>query len=240
MAAGKVIVDDTPAAALSHPDVATAYLGRAHGVRSEAPGGGHLQHEPGDASTGTAPVVELKNVDIFYGPVQAIFGMSLRVGQGEAVAVLGGNASGKSTTIRTVLRLVTPRSGEYRLMGQEPPPSTAGVIGLALRRSPEGRRMFAELTVRDNLLMGAYARRDQSRAVLARDLDSVLAEFPWLAQRLNQLAGTLSGGEQQYWSPSAGPGCASRGFSASTSPRWACRRWWSASTRSWRAGRPRA
>lgn len=195
MAAGKVIVDDKPDAALANPDVATAYLGRAHGAPSAAANGGHIQHEAAPVSNGA--VVELKNVDVFYGPVQALFGVSIRLGAGEAVAVLGGNASGKSTTVRTVLRLVTPKAGEYRLFGETPPSNTAGVIEQGVASIPEGRRMFAELTVRDNLLMGAFARRAEPKAALSRDLDMVLAEFPWLAQRLDQLAGTLSGGEQQ-------------------------------------------
>ncbi len=196
MAAGKVIVDDKPDAALANPEVATAYLGRAHGAPATI-SAGHIQHEPKEAAAGAGPAVELKGVDIFYGPVQALFGVSVTVGRGEAVAVLGGNASGKSTTVKTVLRLVTPKAGEYRLFGEAPPSSTDGVIGAGVASIPEGRRMFAELTVRDNLLMGAYARRGEDKAALARDLDKVLAEFPWLSGRLDQLAGTLSGGEQQ-------------------------------------------
>ncbi len=196
MAAGKVIVDDVPEVAFAHPEVATAYLGRAHGAPATVTPG-HIEHEPAPSPEGSGPAVELKNVDIFYGPVQALFGMSLHVARGEAVAVLGGNASGKSTTVRTVLRLVTPKTGSYTLFGETPPSTTAGIIEAGVASIPEGRRMFAELTVRDNLLMGAYARRGEDKKALARDLDKVIAEFPWLSGRLDQLAGTLSGGEQQ-------------------------------------------
>jgi ABC-type branched-subunit amino acid transport system ATPase component len=196
MAAGRVIVDDSPDVAFADPEVAVAYLGRAHGAPATV-SAGHIHHDAVSPKAPAAPAVELNGVDIFYGPVQALFGLSLHVAHGEAVAVLGGNASGKSTTVKTVLGLVTPKAGEYRLFGEAPPTSTAGVIGRGVASIPEGRRMFAELTVRDNLLMGAYARRGEDKAALARDLDKVMAEFPWLSGRLDQLAGTLSGGEQQ-------------------------------------------
>jgi branched-chain amino acid transport system ATP-binding protein len=112
--------------------------------------------------------------------------------------VLGGNASGKSTTVKTVLGLVTPRAGAVRLFGTPiPRGDTAGIIDLGVASIPEGRRMFAALTVRDNLLMGAYSRRVAGTAHLAPQLEQVVAEFPWLSGRLGQLAGTLSGGEQQ-------------------------------------------
>jgi branched-chain amino acid transport system ATP-binding protein len=150
---------------------------------------------PGDPKT---PAIELTNIDVFYGPVQALFGVSLRVGRGEAVAVLGGNASGKSTTLKAVLRLVIPKQGQIALFGRSMQASTtAEVIDAGIASIPEGRRMFAELTVRDNLLMGAFPRRRAGKAALAADLAFAVAEFPWLGSRLKQLAGTLSGGEQQ-------------------------------------------
>ncbi|MDX3808981.1 ATP-binding cassette domain-containing protein [Bosea thiooxidans] len=201
MAQGKVIVDDEPDRAFADPQVAAAYLGQGGAAaRSQVVVKGHLDHGPETPMPGPSesPAIELKDVDIFYGPIQALFGVSLKVGRGEAVAVLGGNASGKSTTIKTVLRLVTPRKGEIRLYGQPlQARSTAEVIAQGIASIPEGRRMFAELTVRDNILMGAYARRDAPRARLERDIEAVVAEFPWLSSRLEQLAGTLSGGEQQ-------------------------------------------
>ena len=200
MGHGKVIVDDTPDRAFAHPDVTTAYLGRSAGTVPATVAAGHLQHGPDRPMPGEAatPAIELKNVDIFYGAVQALFGVSMHVARGEAVAVLGGNASGKSTTVKTVLRLVRPRAGEVSLFGRPMQArSTAEVIESGIASIPEGRRMFAELTVRDNLLMGAFSRRREPAKGVAEDLDRVLAEFPWLSGRLNQLAGTLSGGEQQ-------------------------------------------
>ncbi|MBD3848155.1 ATP-binding cassette domain-containing protein [Bosea sp. SSUT16] len=199
MAQGKVLVDADPDRAFADPQVAAAYLGQGGG-RIHAVVRGHLDHEPEAPMPGPpdTPAIELNNVDVFYGPVQALFGVSLKVGRGEAVAVLGGNASGKSTTIKTVLRLVTPRSGEISLYGQPlKARTTADVIEQGIASIPEGRRMFAELTVRDNILIGAYARRGTPRVRLDRDIEAAVAEFPWLRDRLDQLAGTLSGGEQQ-------------------------------------------
>ena len=200
MGQGRAIVDAAPDVAFAHPDVAAAYLGRATGGPAVPAGAGHLHHAPPQPMPGdpASPAIELKSVDVFYGPMQALFGLSMTVGRGEAVAVLGGNASGKSTTIKTILRLVTPRAGHVELFGQPMHArSTAEVIDAGVASIPEGRRMFAELTVRDNLLMGAFARRREPARQVADDLDRALAEFPQLSGRLLQLAGTLSGGEQQ-------------------------------------------
>ncbi len=200
MGQGRAIVDDAPDAAFAHPEVTAAYMGRATGAPAAPASAGHLHHAPAEPMPGdpASPAIELKDVDVFYGPVQALFGLSMQVRRGEAVAVLGGNASGKSTTIKTLLRLVQPRRGQVFLYGQKlAARSTAEVIEAGVASIPEGRRMFAELTVRDNLLMGAYARRAEPPARLAEDLDRTLAEFPWLGSRMTQLAGTLSGGEQQ-------------------------------------------
>lgn len=143
-------------------------------------------------------MVRLENVDVFYGPVQALFQVNLHVNQGEVVAVLGGNASGKSTTIKTVLGLVRPRNGAVYFEGQRVDQlSTFRRIPLGMGSIPEGRRVFAEMTVRENLLMGAYGRRKEGQAVLEKEMERVLALFPSLADRLGQIAGTLSGGEQQ-------------------------------------------
>ena len=141
-------------------------------------------------------LLALDRVDTFYGPVQAHFGLSLEVGAGRIVCLLGGNASGKSTTMKVILGLATPRAGEVRFEG-------ARIDGLATHRIirkgvgsvPEARRLFPLMNVRENLLMGAYARSD--RAVIKQDLERVLALFPRVAGRLDQQAGTLSGGEQQ-------------------------------------------
>lgn len=142
-----------------------------------------------------ADLLRLENVNVFYGPVQALYDISLRVAPGELVSVLGGNASGKSTTVKTVLGLVRPQSGAVFLEGRRIDGLAAHrVIGLGVGSIPEGRRVFPEMTVRDNLLLGAYTRRKED---LAADLERVVALFPALASRLHQAAGTMSGGEQQ-------------------------------------------
>ena len=143
-------------------------------------------------------VVVIDGVDIFYGQVQALFQASLRVGAGETVAVLGGNASGKSTVIKTALGMVQPRRGSVRVLGR-----AIGdlrpfqVIGLGVGSIPEGRRVFAEMSVRENLLMGAFVRRGEPAARLEAEIEEATHLFPVLQGRMGQLAGTLSGGEQQ-------------------------------------------
>jgi branched-chain amino acid transport system ATP-binding protein len=142
------------------------------------------------------PLLELAGIDTFYGPVQVHFQLNVQVGRGQIVSLLGGNASGKSTTMKIVLGLLAPRAGRVTFDG-------ADITGLAtpqiIRRGigsvPEARRLFATMTVRENLLMGAFARND--RTAIGHDLDRLLGLFPRVAERLAQRAGTLSGGEQQ-------------------------------------------
>lgn len=142
------------------------------------------------------PILELESVDTFYGPVQAHFGLSLQVGRGEIVCLLGGNASGKSTTMKIILGLVKPSAGDVRVDGVSTLRlKTPQIVRLGVGTVPEARRLFGAMSVRENLLMGAFTRDD--RAEVAADLDRVLALFPRVAQRLSQQAGTLSGGEQQ-------------------------------------------
>jgi branched-chain amino acid transport system ATP-binding protein len=142
------------------------------------------------------PLLALENIDTFYGPVQAHFGLSLSVGAGRIVCLLGGNASGKSTTMKVILGLVSPRAGEVRFDGERIDGlPTHRIIRLGVGSVPEARRIFPVMSVRENLLMGAYARDD--RAGVRQDFDRVLALFPRVAGRLEQQAGTLSGGEQQ-------------------------------------------
>jgi branched-chain amino acid transport system ATP-binding protein len=144
----------------------------------------------------TTALLELDAVDTFYGPAQVHFGLSLTAGKGEIVCLLGGNASGKSTTMKVILGLVRPRAGDVRLDGQS-------ILGLAtpqiVRRgvgsAPEARRLFPEMTVRENVLMGAFTRDD--KAEVAADLDRVATLFPKVRERFAQRAGSLSGGEQQ-------------------------------------------
>ena len=141
-------------------------------------------------------LLALDRVDTFYGPVQAHFGLSLEVGAGRVVCLLGGNASGKSTTMKVILGLATPRAGEVRFDGERIDGlATHRIIRKGVGSVPEARRLFPAMTVRENLLMGAYVRNDA--AAVSADLDRVLGLFPRLAGRLRQRAGTLSGGEQQ-------------------------------------------
>jgi branched-chain amino acid transport system ATP-binding protein len=144
----------------------------------------------------TEPLLSLENINTFYGPVQVHFDMSLAVGRGQIVCLLGGNASGKSTTMKIILGLVKPQSGVVRFDGQPigglPTPQ---IVRRGVGSVPEARRLFGDMSVRENLLMGAFTRKDQK--AIADDLDRVLGLFPKLGERLGQRAGTLSGGEQQ-------------------------------------------
>jgi len=140
-------------------------------------------------------LLQLSNINTFYGQAQVHFDLSLDVQRGHIVCLLGGNASGKSTTMKIILGMVRPRSGELVFDG-------ASMLGLTtpqiVRRGiasvPEARRLFADMNVRENILMGAFVRDD--RGEIARDLERALALFPKLGQRLSQRAGSLSGGEQ--------------------------------------------
>jgi branched-chain amino acid transport system ATP-binding protein len=143
-----------------------------------------------------APLLQLSKVNTFYGQAQVHFDLSIDVLRGHIVCLLGGNASGKSTTMKIILGLVRPRSGEVVFDG-------ASMLGLTtpqiVRRGiasvPEARRLFSDMSVRENILMGAFVRNDSAEVV--RDLERLLALFPKLGQRLSQRAGSLSGGEQQ-------------------------------------------
>jgi branched-chain amino acid transport system ATP-binding protein len=140
-----------------------------------------------------APLLELEDVHARYGPVQALRGVSLSVGEGEVVAVLGGNGAGKTTTLRAISGLVTT-SGEVRFAGERITRAAAEQVARAgIAHVPEGRGIFRELSVHENLRLGAYLRRDG----FAEDYDRVRSHFPWLEKRRDQQAGTLSGGEQQ-------------------------------------------
>lgn len=144
----------------------------------------------------TEPLLHLQNIDTYYGAVQVHFDVNVAVASGEIVCLLGGNASGKSTTMKVVLGLVKPRSGNVLFNGQVvngwPTPK---IVRLGMGSVPESRRIFAQMTVRENLLMGAYHRND--RAQIQEDYERMLTLFPRLAERIRQRGGTLSGGEQQ-------------------------------------------
>jgi branched-chain amino acid transport system ATP-binding protein len=143
-----------------------------------------------------APMLELRDVSSGYGAIEALRGISIRVGQGEVVTLIGANGAGKSTTLRNITGLVPIKTGEILFEGQ----SIAGapahkIVAMGISMVPEGRAIFANLTVAENLDMGAYLRTD--RAENARTLERVFTLFPRLAERHKQLGGTLSGGEQQ-------------------------------------------
>jgi branched-chain amino acid transport system ATP-binding protein len=140
------------------------------------------------------PLLRLVGVDTYYGPIHILQGLSLEVGPGELVCLLGGNASGKSTTLKTVLGIVQPRNGSVHFAGEDVTTrSTSYRIGKGIAIVPENRRLFAPMTVRENLEMGAYLSGGGKK----EDFDRVYELFPLLHERRSQLAGTLSGGEQQ-------------------------------------------
>ena len=141
------------------------------------------------------PLLKLDEVNTYYGQIHILQGVSLEVGEGELVCLLGGNASGKSTTLKTILGIVAPRRGTVRFAGEEiTQRRTAHRIARGLAIVPENRRVFAPMTVLENLEMGAYLR---PKADLAEEFERVYEIFPHVADRRKQLAGTLSGGEQQ-------------------------------------------
>ena len=141
-------------------------------------------------------MLEIKDLVVNYGSIAAIHGISIRVEQGGIVTLVGANGAGKSTTLRAISGIVKPKSGSILFNGE----NIAGlpahkIVARGLAHAPEGRMIFANLTVMENLLMGAYLRRD--RANFPRELDYIFGIFPRLKERAKQVAGTLSGGEQQ-------------------------------------------
>ena len=144
-------------------------------------------------------MLELRDLHVNYGAISALHGISLEVKQGEIVTLIGANGAGKSTTLRAISGLVKPRSGVINFEGHDIAGLPAHtIVGRGLAQSPEGRMVFANLTVIENLRMGAYRRKDHGN--FAKDLDYVFSIFPRLKEREQQTAGTLSGGEQQMLS----------------------------------------
>jgi branched-chain amino acid transport system ATP-binding protein len=143
-----------------------------------------------------APVLELKSVSTHYGLVSVLRDVTVEIFPGEIVCLLGGNASGKTTTLKTILGMVVPSEGEVRLDGENVTGlQTTAIVAKGISMVPENRRLFGKMTVKENLELGAYQRHD--RAGIVQDFDRILMIFPRLRERLQQKAGTLSGGEQQ-------------------------------------------
>ncbi len=159
-----------------------------------SPGAGPSKARP-ESATG-APLLELKNVDTSYGPVEVLRNVSAVINEGEIVCLLGPNAAGKSTTLKTILGMVKPLRGAITLGGARIDGlATTAVVAKGITMVPEGRRLFARMSVRENLGIGANLRKHKGE--IERDLERVLSMFPRLKERLGQKAGTLSGGEQQ-------------------------------------------
>jgi len=141
-------------------------------------------------------LLEIDDIRTYYGNIEALKGISLTVDEGECVTLIGSNGAGKSTTLRSISGLTPPRTGDIRFAGENitrTPP--ADIVKLGISQSPEGRRCFSRMTVRENLDMGAYLRRDKDG--IAEDIARVFELFPRLQERERQKAGTMSGGEQQ-------------------------------------------
>ena len=146
-------------------------------------------------SEGT-PVLEFRGINIHYGPVHVLKDMDVSINAGELVCLLGGNASGKTTTLKTILGMVQPSSGDVVLDGEVVTGfTTAEIVSRGVTMVPENRRLFKRMTVRENLEIGAYLRTDREN--LDAELDHIFEMFPRVKERINQKAGTLSGGEQQ-------------------------------------------
>jgi branched-chain amino acid transport system ATP-binding protein len=149
-----------------------------------------------EARQGNGLILSLEDVHTYYGTIHALKGVSLDVREGEIVTLIGANGAGKSTTLRSINGLNHPREGRIRFQGRDiTDESPHDVVKMGISQSPEGRRLFPRMSVRENLEMGAFQRTDRQN--LREDVDRVYSLFPRLAERKNQKAGTLSGGEQQ-------------------------------------------
>ena len=141
-------------------------------------------------------MLEVNDIKVYYGMIQAIKGVSFHVDEGEVIALIGANGAGKTTILHTVSGLLTPKEGTITFEGQDLVKIPGyKIVSMGMAHVPEGRRVFAQLSVLQNLMMGAYTRKDKEE--LAHTLETVFDRFPRLKERQNQMAGTLSGGEQQ-------------------------------------------
>ena len=141
-------------------------------------------------------MLEVKDLQVYYGVIQALKGISFHVNQGEVIALIGANGAGKTTTLQTLTGILSPKSGSIGFEGKDLTRTPAHkIVEMGMAHVPEGRRVFADMSVYENLLLGAYTRKD--KAEIAESLTSVYKRFPRLEERKGQRAGTLSGGEQQ-------------------------------------------
>ena len=141
-------------------------------------------------------MLEVKDLEVSYGMIQAIKGISFEVNKGEVIALIGANGAGKTTTLHTITGLLSPKKGSVIFEGKDITKIPAHkIVSMGMAHVPEGRRVFADLSVYENLKLGAYTRKDKEN--LNKDLENIYKRFPRLAERKNQSAGTLSGGEQQ-------------------------------------------
>lgn len=141
-------------------------------------------------------MLEVKDLEVYYGVIQAIKGISFEVNKGEVIALIGANGAGKTTTLHTITGLLSPKKGHVLFEGKDITKVPAHkIVSMGMAHVPEGRRVFAELSVYENLKMGAYTRKDKNE--IEESLANVYKRFPRLEERKNQMAGTLSGGEQQ-------------------------------------------
>ena len=141
-------------------------------------------------------MLEVNDLQVYYGVICALKGISFHVNEGEIVSLIGANGAGKTTTMQSIAGLIPKKAGSVLFEGNDITRTPCHkIVHMGMTQVPEGRRIFQELTVYENLLMGAYTNKDQQS--IKRDLESIYARFPRLAERRNQIAGTLSGGEQQ-------------------------------------------
>ena len=141
-------------------------------------------------------MLEVKNLEVYYGVIQAIKGISFEVNEGEVIALIGANGAGKTTTLQTITGMLQPKAGEIIFEGKDISKIPGHkIVSMGMAHVPEGRRVFAQLSVYENLLMGAYTRKDKEE--IENTLRIVYDRFPRLEERKGQMAGTLSGGEQQ-------------------------------------------
>jgi branched-chain amino acid transport system ATP-binding protein len=158
------------------------------------PGGSPCKRNcPGEEANA---LLKIENINVYYGPIHALKDVSLSVSEGSIVSLIGANGAGKTTTLKTISGLLRPKSGTIRFRGQDITSRPAqDVVSLGISQVPEGRRVFPAMSVQENLEMGAYLRKDKDG--IAQDFDNVFKRFPRLKERRKQMAGTLSGGEQQ-------------------------------------------